>query len=436
MILVLDFGSQYTQLIARRVREQKVYCEIVPHTAPYSQIEEKKPKGIILSGGPQSVDGDAAPTCASEIFSGNTPVLGICYGMQLMAHLCGGKVTRAKVREFGHAEMFLEGKSPLFQDLPEKFSVWMSHGDEVRVLPPGFTHVARSAYSDQTAIAHLQKNLYGVQFHPEVAHTTGGSQILSNFLFRICGEKANWEMSSFIRAEVQKVRDRVGKKNAICALSGGVDSSVASLLVHEAIGSQLHCVFVDHGLQRYGEKERVQDVFGKRFGKQLHLIAARAGFLKKLKGVSDPEKKRKIIGLEFIRVFESVAKKIGNIDFLVQGTLYPDLIESQSVKGPSSVIKTHHNVGGLPKKMRLSLIEPLKFLFKDEVRELGRELGMEPEILKRHPFPGPGLAIRIVGEVTEEKLGIVLHADRIVEEEIRAAGLYENLWQAFAVLIP
>lgn len=442
MILILDFGSQYTQLIARRVREQKVYCEILPHFVSLSEIEKKNPKGIILSGGPSSVNGgNQSPNCDKKIFSGQYPILGICYGMQLLAHSFGGKVSKATKREFGYADIFVEDKADLFKNLPEKLSVWMSHGDEVQILPEGFVRLAKSSNQVTTAMAHIQKKLYGVQFHPEVAHTPMGKEILSNFLFSVCGEKPEWKMSSFVEKEVQNIRAQIGNQTAVCALSGGVDSAVVSILVHKAIGKQLHCIFVDNGLLRHGEKERVKKIFGKRFESQLHIVDAKKTFLKKLKGVVDPERKRKIIGKEFMRVFESESKKIGKtkqdkINFLVQGTLYPDLIESQSVRGPSAVIKTHHNVGGLPKKMRLFLIEPLKFLFKDEVRELGKELDLPSEVLKRHPFPGPGLAVRILGDVTEEKLEIVRTADKIVEEEIRAAGIYENLWQAFAVLIP
>jgi GMP synthase (glutamine-hydrolysing) len=437
MILILDFGSQTTQLIARRVRELKVFSEILPHNAPFSEIEKKSPRGIILSGGPASVNGSfRSPGCDQKVFSGRVPVLGICYGMQLLAHSLGGKVTGAAKREFGQAEITVEEPSKLFKNLSGKLTVWMSHGDEVQTIPQGFRRLAKTANSEMAAIADPEKALYGVQFHPEVAHTPQGKEILSNFLFSICGESPDWKMSSFVEREIESVRARVGTEAAVCALSGGVDSAVASLLVHRAIGARLHCIFVDNGLLRHGEKERVKEVFGKRFGNQLRIVEAKKSFLKNLKGVTDPEKKRKIIGKEFIRVFESESRRLGRIKFLVQGTLYPDLIESRSVRGPSAVIKTHHNVGGLPKKMRLSLIEPLKFLFKDEVRDLGRELGLPDEILKRHPFPGPGLAVRILGPVEEEKLQIVRNADRIVEEEIRAAGIYENLWQAFAVLIP
>ena len=436
MIAILDFGSQYTQLIARRVRELKVYCEIYPCTVSFDELQKQAPSGVILSGGPSSVNGHKSPACDNRIFSGKVPVLGICYGMQMLAHAFGGKVSRAKVREFGNAEISVEKSSPIFEGLPEKLTVWMSHGDEVGVLPKGFTAVAQSHNQSLAAMSHSSLPFYGVQFHPEVAHTPMGKEILSNFLFRVCREKPEWEISSFLKKEIEAVRAQAGKEKVICALSGGVDSSVAALLVHKAIGSQLQCVFVENGLLRWGEKDRVREIFGKQFGRQLRIVDARKRFLDKLKNVSDPERKRKIIGKEFIRVFESAAKRIGAVRFLVQGTLYPDVIESQSVRGPSAVIKTHHNVGGLPKKMNLKLIEPLKYLFKDEVRALGRELGLPDEILSRHPFPGPGLAVRVLGSLTEEKLEIVCKADRIVEEEVRAGGIYNKLWQAFAVLVP
>jgi len=443
MILILDFGSQYTQLIARRVRELKVYCEILPHTISPKEVFNKNPVGIILSGGPASVNGSGkgirnvgAPSCGKEIISGRLPVLGICYGMQLMAHQHGGKVSSAQRREFGRAEISVENSGELFKGLPSNLNVWMSHGDEVQNMPEGFVHLAKTANAQVAAMADPEKKLYGVQFHPEVAHTPQGKQVLSNFLFNICRESPDWRMDSFIESEIKKIKDQVGSDSAVCGMSGGVDSAVASVLVHRAIGQKLHCVFVDNGLLRHGEKERVEEVFRPRFGSQLHIVDARKDFLRKLKGVTDPEKKRKIIGKTFIEVFDRQAKKLGKIKYLVQGTLYPDLIESQSVRGPSAVIKTHHNVGGLPKRMKLSLIEPLKFLFKDEVRELGAELGLPSEILKRHPFPGPGLAVRILGDVTEEKLKWVSLADKIVEEEVRAAGIYESLWQAFAVLLP
>lgn len=436
MIVILDFGSQTTQLIARRIRELKVYCEILPCSVAYSEIEKADPKGIVLSGGPASVNGRQFPRCDQNVFSGEVPVLGICYGMQILAHAFGGRVAPAKFREFGPAEIFIQDPSALFQNLPEKISVWMSHGDEVRMLPHGFVALAKTQRSEMSAIVHPQKKLYGVQFHPEVSHTSLGKEIFSNFLFRICGEKPEWRMSVFIQREIRNICARVGREKVICALSGGVDSSVASVLVRSAIGKQLHCIFVDNGLLRDGEKERVEKIFRKIFGNQLHCVGARDRFLKKLSGVRDPELKRKIIGREFISIFEKESKKIGKINFLVQGTLYPDVIESRSVQGPSAVIKTHHNVGGLPKKMRLSLLEPLKFLFKDEVRTLGLELGLPQEILNRHPFPGPGLAVRILGAVTAERVERVRAAESIVEEEIRRAGIYEKLWQAFAVLLP
>ncbi|MFA5859834.1 MAG: glutamine-hydrolyzing GMP synthase [Elusimicrobiota bacterium] len=439
MIIILDFGSQVTQLIARRVREMKVYCEILPfHTS--AEVIKRKPQleGVILSGGPSSVYEKGAPRCGKELFELGVPVLGICYGMQLMGYVLGGKVKHGKKREFGHTQITLSKNAgtQLFTKLPRRFIVWMSHGDIVTKLPPGFVSLAKSAHSPYAAAGDVKRNLYGVQFHPEVKHTPLGREILQNFVLKICKARQSWNMKSFVQRETAEVRRIVGDNKVICALSGGVDSSVVSLLVDRAIKRQLECVFVDNGLLRWGEKERVQKVFGRRFGNRLHIINAENEFLRALAGVTDPEKKRKIIGHKFIEIFEREARKFKGIKYLVQGTLYPDVIESVSVKGPSAVIKSHHNVGGLPEKMKLKLIEPVRFLFKDEVRELGKEIGLPDEILYRQPFPGPGLAVRVLGEITRERLVIVRHADRIVEEEIVNAGLYHKLWQSFAVLLP
>lgn len=437
MILILDFGSQYTQLIARRVREAKVYCEVYPGNKAINSFGDlKNLSGIILSGGPSSVYEKGAPWPDDKVWDLNVPVLGICYGMQLIAEHFGGKVKPSNHREFGLAELNITSSEKLFAGLKKKMLVWMSHGDRLAKVPKGFSSIAYSGNSPFAAIADLKRHIYGVQFHPEVKHSPFGKEILENYIFKICGEKPSWTMHSFIDQEIQRIREQVGKNKVICALSGGVDSSVAAILIHKAIGKQLTCVFVDNGLLRSGEAERVKKIFGKKFGKNLIMANASKRFLDKLSGVIDPEKKRKIIGHEFIAVFDEEANKLKNIDFLVQGTLYPDVIESVSVKGPSAVIKSHHNVGGLPEKMKLKLVEPLRFLFKDEVRELGKELGIPSEILTRHPFPGPGLSIRVLGEVTNQSLEILRKADVIVEQEIRNAGIYEKLWQAFAVILP
>lgn len=436
MIVILDFGSQYTQLIARRVREAKVYCEILPFKTSLEEIRKRQPAGLILSGGPSSVYQPDAPRPDEKIWDLGVPVLGICYGMQLMTEHFGGKVKRADHREYGPAEIEVEYGNGLFTGLDQKLPVWMSHGDAADALPTGFTRLAKSRNSPYAAIARLESKLYGVQFHPEVHHTPSGSQLLKNFILNVCKVKPDWTMESFVQSQVKAIRDQVGKGHVICAMSGGVDSSVAALLVDKAIGKQLTCIFVDNGLLRKGERERVEAIFGKRFQGELRIVDASQRFLRKLEGVKDPERKRKIIGNEFISVFEDEAKSIGPVDFLVQGTLYPDVIESVSVKGPSATIKTHHNVGGLPERMQLKLIEPLRFLFKDEVRELGKELEIPEEILHRHPFPGPGLAVRVLGLISEDRLELVRKADFILEEEIRAAGLYRKMWQAFAVLLP
>lgn len=436
MIVILDFGSQYTQLIARRVREANVFCEIHPFNYPAEKIRTLDPKGIILSGGPASVYAKNAPLPDPKIFDLGVPVLGICYGLQVMVTHFGGKVSRAARREYGPADILTVGDNPLFQGLGERIPVWMSHGDHAERVPASFSVLAKTANAPCVALHHKERNFFAVQFHPEVHHTPQGKEILANFLFRVCAQKPDWTMTSFAEEQIRAVRDQVGAQKVILGLSGGVDSSVAAALLHKALGKQLICIFVNNGLLRAGEEERVRKVFGKAQGYVTHIIDARARFLKKLKGVRDPERKRKIIGHEFIEVFQENAKKLKGVKFLAQGTLYPDVIESVSVKGPSAVIKTHHNVGGLPAKMKMTLVEPLRFLFKDEVRALGRTLGLPDEILYRQPFPGPGLAVRVLGDLTEEKLRMARESDLIVEEEIRAAGLYDKLWQAFTVFLP
>jgi GMP synthase (glutamine-hydrolysing) len=436
MIVILDFGSQYTQLIARRVREAKVYCEILPFRASIEEIKSKNASGLILSGGPSSVYAADAPRPDPAVWQLGLPVLGICYGMQLMTEHFGGRVKKAEHREYGHAEIDVDHSNGIFRDLGAKMPVWMSHGDAADEMPTDFVRLAHSRNARFAAIANLESKFYGVQFHPEVHHTPSGAQILRNFLTNVCIEKPTWTMESFVQSQIKSIREQVGSGHVICAMSGGVDSSVAASLVDKAIGHQLTCIFVDNGLLRKGEKERVEKNFKGRFKADVRIVDAAARFLQKLEGVKDPERKRKIIGNEFIAVFEEEAKKIGPVDFLVQGTLYPDVIESVSVKGPSATIKTHHNVGGLPERMKLQLIEPLRYLFKDEARALGSELGIPDEIIQRHPFPGPGLAVRVLGLVTPDRVELVRKADFIVEEEIRAAKLYGEMWQAFAVLLP
>jgi GMP synthase (glutamine-hydrolysing) len=436
MIVILDFGSQYTQLIARRVREAKVYCEILPFRASLDEIKSKKASGIILSGGPSSVYAADAPRPDPGIWQLGLPILGICYGMQLMTEHFGGRVKKADHREYGHADIEVEHSDGIFGGLDAKIPVWMSHGDAADEMPTDFVRLAHSKNARFAAIANLESRFYGVQFHPEVHHTPSGPKILKNFLSNVCKEKPTWTMESFVQTQIKAIREQVGKGHVICAMSGGVDSAVAATLMDKAIGGQLTCIFVDNGLLRKGEKERVEKNFKGSFKAEVRIVDASARFLKALADVKDPERKRKIIGGEFISVFEDEAKGIGPVDFLVQGTLYPDVIESVSVKGPSAVIKSHHNVGGLPERMKLKLIEPLRFLFKDEVRALGKELGIADEIIGRHPFPGPGLAVRVLGPVNAERLELVRKADYVVEEEIRAAGLYKDMWQAFAVLLP
>ncbi len=435
-ILILDFGSQTTQLIARRVRECRVYCEILPCHTPVQIIRQFNPKGIILSGGPASVYDRDAPLLDREILALNRPVLGICYGMQVLTHLLGGKVAAAQEREYGKADLHIDDSSDLLAGLGAETMAWMSHGDKVLALPPEWAAIAHTENAPHAAMRHRQRLLYAVQFHPEVIHTPKGREILENFLFRITGCSPTWTMRSFIEKSVEGIRETVGEERVLCALSGGVDSSVTALLVHRAIGDRLVCVFVDNSFLRRGEVESVLLTFGALLKLPLVAVDASDRFIRALKGVTDPEEKRKIIGAEFIAVFEDEARKLGRIEFLAQGTLYPDVIESQRVQGPSTTIKTHHNVGGLPSTMEFRLIEPLRDLFKDEVREVGRDLGLPETILWRHPFPGPGLAVRVLGEVTKERLNILRAADAIVEEEVKRAGLYQGLWQSFAVLLP
>ncbi len=436
-ILILDFGSQYTQLIARRIREARVYCEIHPFNIPIDKIKGFNPKGIVLSGGPSSVYDRGAPVVPREVFSLGVPILGICYGMQITARLLGGRVARSKKREYGGANLYIDDRSDLFYGLrKDTLRVWMSHSDRVERIPPGFSVIARSENSVVASMRDGERRIYGVQFHPEVVHTEKGKRILKNFLFRICRCRPVWTMRSFIDTTVREIRERVGDAGVVCGISGGVDSAVTAVLVHRAVGNRLTCIFVDNGVLREGETKKVERTLKKNFHMRIRCVDASARFFRKLKGVTDPEKKRKIIGREFIRVFEEEASRIKGVGFLAQGTLYPDVIESVSFKGPSATIKSHHNVGGLLKRMRLRLVEPLRELFKDEVRALGRELGMPEEIIERHPFPGPGLAIRIIGEVTEKRCKILRMADQIVLDEIKKAGLYKELWQAFAVLLP
>jgi GMP synthase (glutamine-hydrolysing) len=435
-ILILDFGSQYTQLIARRVRELKVYCEIHPFLMPLEKIREFAPKGIILSGGPRSVYEPEAPSLDPAVLDLGVPVLGICYGIQLLSHLLGGKVAPAASREYGRKAFTFYNFDDLFHGLDAQETVWMSHGDMVEAPPPGFEVIGASDTCPVGAVRHPERRLYGVQFHPEVKHTPCGRQVLSNFLFRICGLHGLWTMRSFIEATTQAIREQVGDAKVICALSGGVDSSVTAVLMHRAIGGRLTCIFVNNGLLRKGEAEEVVHLFREHAHLNLVYVDATDAFLDLLQGVEDPEEKRKRIGHEFIRQFAAAAERLGGVKYLAQGTLYPDVIESVSFKGPSAVIKTHHNVGGLPEIMPLQLLEPLRELFKDEVREVGRELGLPDSLVWRHPFPGPGLAIRILGEVSRERLAILREADAIVMEEMQQAGYYRQVWQAFAVLLP
>ncbi len=436
-ILILDFGSQFTQLIARRLRELSVYCEIVPFHTPIETLRTRTPAGIILSGGPKSVSEDGAPKCDPAVLGLGVPVLGICYGMQLMTDTLGGQVAPAPHREFGHALVHVTaGDARLLGDLPGDLRVWASHGDFVAAAPAGFRVVATSANAPVAAMEDPARGLYGLLFHPEVAHTDQGLAILRHFAFGVCGCTGDWTMSSFVEESTARIRAQVGDGRVVCALSGGVDSTVAALLVHRAVGERLTCIFVDNGVLRLDEAAQVRKRFRERMHLPLEFVDAADLFLDRLAGVADPERKRKIIGQTFIEVFEEKAAVLGHFDFLAQGTLYPDVIESVSVVGPSSAIKSHHNVGGLPERMRFRLVEPLRELFKDEVRLLGRDLGLEEAFVVRQPFPGPGLAVRILGEVTRPRLELLRKADAIVVEEIRAAGLYTTLWQSFAVLLP
>ena len=431
-VIIVDFGGQYAQLIARRVRECGVYCEILPYTKSAEEILSHDPKGIILSGGPSSVNAEGAPKMDKAVFNAGIPVLGICYGMQLMCNELGGRVARPEEHEYGHTVFYRDGSCPLFEGVSEKTAVWMSHGDSVAEMPAGFGLAGHTDLTPTAAVADEARRLYGVQFHPEVVHTEEGTQMLKNFLFSVCRCEGGWSMGSYIDIAVAQIREKVGNHKVICALSGGVDSSVAAVLVHKAIGDQLTCVFVDHGFLRLGEAEQVVETFKHKFHMNLIHVDASEHFMSLLKGVTEPEKKRKIIGAEFIHTFQEEADKLDDVKFLVQGTLYPDVVESGTAT--AATIKSHHNVGGLPKDMKFQLIEPLRELFKDEVRELGRQLHMPEEVVNRQPFPGPGLAIRIIGDITKERLEILRKADFIVRDVIQKRGLYNDIWQSFAIL--
>jgi len=431
-VLVLDFGGQYNQLITRRIRELKVYSEMLPYNTPVEKIKEMNPKGIVFSGGPASVYGEGAPHCDPELLNLGIPILGICYGMQLITYFLKGKVEKSTFREYGKANMEADTGDKLFTGLSLDQLCWMSHGDFITQMPPGFKSIGKTENTPFAAFSHTEKELYGVQFHPEVKHTANGQKMLENFLFEICGCNTDWTMGSFIEDEIEAIRKKVGNKKVICGLSGGIDSSVAAILVHKAIGDNLTCIFVDHGFMRKNEPQQVKEIFGDRFGIRLDFVDAKERFLKKVAGITEPEEKRKRIGAEFIRVFEEEAKKFDDSEYLVQGTLYSDVIESGTAT--AATIKSHHNVGGLPEDMKFQLIEPLRNLFKDEVRNVARELNLPQVIVTRQPFPGPGLAIRIIGDITKEKLDILREADAIILEEIRKAGLYEEIWQSFAVL--
>lgn len=436
-ILVLDFGSQYSQLIARRIRECKVYSRIVPFSTSVEEIRAEAPAGIILSGGPASVYQEHAPKCDPEIFNLGIPVLGICYGLQLTVMTLGGNVARGNAREYGKAEIEITGESPLLKGLPSPLQVWMSHGDKVTALPDGFTATAKTGNTEFAAIRHTEKQIYGIQFHPEVVHTHRGTELIRNFAMEICGCTGSWTMESFIERSIREIRETTKGQKVILGLSGGVDSSVAAALIHKAIGDNLTCIFVNNGLLRKNEAERVQDLFAGSFRMKLVYVDATRRFLDKLAGASEPEQKRKIIGHEFVSVFDDAAIQIKDVRFLAQGTTYPDVIESVPIDGnPSAMIKSHHNVGGLPEKMNLKLLEPLSRLFKDEVREVGKKLGLPEEMVLRQPFPGPGLAVRMLGCVNQKDLDTLREADAIIVDEMKKAGLYYNIWQAFAVFIP
>jgi GMP synthase (glutamine-hydrolysing) len=436
-IIILDFGSQYTQVIARRIRQLNVFSEIVRHDTPASVLKSLRPSGIILSGGPASVYAKGAPQADKRLFDAGIPILGVCYGMQLLGKWLGGEVAPSARREYGRGQLNVKGKSPLFANLPESIEIWNSHGDSLKKLPKGFHAIATSDNSPYAAIEDPKRRLYGLQFHPEVAHTPRGVEILSNFVLGICGAEPNWTMQGFIESTCEVVRRQVGRDRVLLGLSGGVDSSVAAALLHQAIGDQLHCIFVDNGLLRKNEREKVQELFGKHLKLKLHTVTAGGRFLRALKGVSDPERKRKIIGRIFIEEFQRATKKVGAAKFLAQGTLYPDVIESVAIgDNPAAVIKSHHNVGGLPKKMKFQLVEPLRQLFKDEVRVVGETLGLPRDVVWRHPFPGPGLAVRTLGPIDGKKLAILREADAIVIEEMKSSGWYDRVWQAFAVLLP
>ncbi|MSO30451.1 MAG: glutamine-hydrolyzing GMP synthase [Acidobacteria bacterium] len=438
-ILVLDFGSQYTQLIARRLRELSVYSEVVPFNTPVEKLRARHPAGIILSGGPKSVSEAGAPRCETQVFDFGVPVLGICYGMQLMTDMLGGEVRRSGHREFGHAQVSVKsnGAPPrLFSSIPAELRVWASHGDDVAAVPPGFSVAATSTSAPIVAMEAPDRSLYALLFHPEVAHTDYGLDILRNFAFSVCGCTGDWTIESFIEEATERIRKQVGTGKVVCGLSGGVDSTVAAMLIHRAIGDRLTCIFVDNGLLRYDEANQINTRFTERMKLPLDFVDASDLFLDRLRGITDPEQKRKVIGAAFIDVFQTRATELGGFDFLGQGTLYPDVIESAGVGGPSVVIKSHHNVGGLPESMKFTLVEPLRDLFKDEVRRVGRDLGLDKDFVVRQPFPGPGLAVRVIGEITRDRLDLLKRSDRIVAEEVRKAGWYERLWQSFAVLLP